>query len=298
MRKTHLAIATALALIVTGCGKPKATCSDDASRAALEAGIRENLTKIVLDRSKGDDGKYGVGGSKIRAAIAELKLVIENIRTTKEDPNSTRRFCTGNLKVVFGTQVFTDADKAREIAGMPNLENAADNAGIEKGVDYLKGDLDYSVQPTDDGAKVVAEFDAKDGKLDVFGEVLAASLLRSLLENQQRVEQDAAAMAEKEKQDAQNAANRASIEEATLARRSADSALGEVWKALEPGTRQQLLAGQRAWIKRKDATCKVQGLQGSTDPTEQQVVIQNCIASETRSRTSELQGFIGGDPEM
>ncbi len=282
-----------LAIALSACGKPNATCSDDASKAALEQAVRNGLEKVIVARSKDGDGKQVVGFSVIRAAIANLKLVFENIRTTKEDPNSTKKFCTGNLKIVFGTQVFADADKAREIAGLTSLTDATDTAGMEKGVDYLKGDLDYSVQPTDDGAKIVAEFASADAKLDVFGEVVAASLLRSGLETTQRLDKENAQLAEKQQQDAMNASNRARIEEAAIGRRSADEALSAVWRGLEPATRQQLLPEQRAWIKRKDATCKVQGLESSTDPTEQQLTTINCVASETRTRTNELQNYFG-----
>jgi uncharacterized protein YecT (DUF1311 family) len=67
------------------------------------------------------------------------------------------------------------------------------------------------------------------------------------------------------------------------------------WRALDPDTRQQLLPEQRIWIKRKDASCRVQGLQSSTDPTEQRAATLNCIASQTQARTSELQGYLEGD---
>ena len=283
----------ALSVTLSACGKPQATCSDDASKAALESAIRAGLEQVVEARSKDSAGNQLIGFSKIRAAIANIKFVIENIRTTKEDPNSTKRFCTSNIRIVFGTQVFADADRAREIAGLTNITQAADSSGIEKGVDYLKGDLDYSVQPTDDGSKVVAEFEAADAKLDLFGEVIAASLLRSGLENKQRIDQDNAALADKQRQNAIDAAGRASIEEASLNRKSADEALMAVWKGLDPATRQQLLPQQRVWIKRKDATCTVQGLQSSTDPIEQKVSTLNCITRETQSRTGELQGYLG-----
>ncbi len=292
--KFQALIGVALIIVLVACGKPQATCSDDASKAALESAIREGLEKVVAARSKDSEGNQLVGFSKIRAAIANIKLVLENIRTIKEDPNSTKKFCSGNLKIVFGTQVFNDADKAREIAGLSNLNDATSTVGIEKGVDYLQGDLEYSVQPTDDGTKVVAEFESKDAKLDVFGEVLAASLLRSGLESKQRTDQENAAQADKQRQDAVNAASRATIEEAAISRRTADEALTAVWRGLDPATRAELLPEQRAWIKRKDTTCKVQGLQSSTDPTEQKVAALNCVTSETQSRIGELQGRLDG----
>ena len=292
MKRFRLILAIVSALALGACGKANTTCSDEDAKAALEIAIRDSLQKIVLANAKGSDGKLAVGGSKVRAAIADLKLVIENIRTTKEDPNSTKRFCTGNLKIVFGTNVFDDAAKAREIAGLPGLDDAADAAGVDKGADYLTGDLDYSVQPTDDGIKIVAEFEDADAKLGVFGEVLAASLLRSNLENRQRMEAENAALAAKQEEEAINAANRASIEQATLARKTADEALTAVWQGLSPEVRQQLLAEQRVWIKRKDASCKVHGLQSATDPTGQAVATLNCQANEAQNRMGQLQNYL------
>lgn len=295
MKQIRLLLVVVAALALGACGKTSTTCSDTDAKGALENAIRDSLEKIVLANARDDEGKLAIGGSKVRAAIADLKLVIENIRTTKEDPNSTKRFCTGNLKIVFGTEVFADAEKAREIAGLPDLTNAADTAGVDKGADYLTGDLDYSVQPTDDGTKIVAEFEDADAKLGVFGEVLAASLLRSNLENKQRLDQENAAIAAKQEQDAINAANSASIAQAELARKTADEGLTAVWRGLPSEVRQQLLPEQRIWIKRKDATCKVQGLQSSTDPTEQKVNTLNCVANETQSRIGELQNYFQGE---
>lgn len=293
MFKKSTMFALACTMLLAACGKPNSNCSDAGSQSALEAAIREGLEKSILAQAKGDDGVLAVEASKVRAAIADLKLVIENIRTTKEDPNSTKKFCTGNLKIVFGTHVFADAEKSREIAGMPTLTQAVDRAALEKGVDYLKGDLDYSVQPTDDGSKVVAEFEAASNKLDVFGEVVAASLLKGNLENKQRMDQANAAAADKATQDALTAERQANLQQALVSRKAADVALGAAWQSLDPGMRQQLLPQQRAWIKRKDASCTVQGLQASTDPTEQKTAAENCVVSETQNRTNELQNYIG-----
>lgn len=293
--KWQLLIALVLSVALSACGKAETTCSSDAAKAALDSAFRSGLEKAVAAQTKDNNGNQLVDMSKIRAAIAALKAEVENIRTTKEDPNSTKKFCTGKIKIVFGTQVFADADKAREIAGLPNLAAAADTAGVEKGVDYIVSDLDYSVQPTDDGEKVVAEFEAADAKLDVYGEVVAASLLRSTLETKQRVDQENAAAAQKEQESAMAAANSAAIAEAEVNRKAADEALTAVWKGLDPGIRQSLLPQQRAWIARKDAMCKARGLQSSTDPTEQKVNAINCVTSETQSRISELQNYLGGE---
>jgi hypothetical protein len=170
IRKAKAALALALsAMLLAGCSAFGETdCSDQAAKDALETAIREGLEDVTLKRAKDKNGNLLIGSSSVRASIGKLKLIIEDICTTKEDPNSTKRFCTGSLKIVFSAETFQSADAARELLGLPKIETAIEGAELDKGVDYLKDMLDYSVQPTDDGSTVFAEFEGADGKLDIF----------------------------------------------------------------------------------------------------------------------------------
>lgn len=292
MRSSRVSVVLLGALLLSGCGQAAVSCSDDDAKSALEAAIRENLEKITIERAKGEDGSQPISNSAIRASISKIKLVIENIRTTKEDPDSTKRFCTGSLKIVFSTKTFSDASKARELVGLSDVEKMADAAYIEKGADYLKGDLDYNVQPTDDGEKIYAEFENADDKLQVFGEVVAASLLKSSIETQVRNEQEQEEFARKEEEAALDMQNAANLEQANVAAKSADQALTVAWQSLAPETRKRLLPQQRVWIKQKDSSCKVRGLQGSTVPAEQKAIEVLCKAEVSTERATQLQGYL------
>ena len=293
-KRTKFLLALALAsLALTACSAISGTnCSDEASKQALESAIREGLEKATIKQSKGDDGNYLISPSSIRASIAKIKLVIEDIRTTKEDPNSTKRFCTGTIKIVFSPETFEAAESARELVGLPKISIAVDDADLEKGADYLKGSLDYSVQPTDDGSKVFAEFDGSDGKLEIFGEVVAASLLRDRIENKIRVEKQEAEFARKQEEEAMQAMLNAGLEAASARRKASNEAIGVVWNSIDATTRQQLLPQQRAWIKLKDSTCRVEGLQHSTEPIEQKTAEADCQARENNSRAQQLQRYV------
>lgn len=43
---------------------------------------------------------------------------------------------------------------------MNNVRQLADNVGLEGGPDSFKHNIDYTVQPTDDGKKIYAETEA------------------------------------------------------------------------------------------------------------------------------------------
>lgn len=284
----------ACTIFLSSCSKLMETsCSDQASKDALEAAVRAGLEDLTLKRAKDENGDYLISASSIRASIGKVKLILEDIRTTKEDPDSTKRFCTGTLKIVFSPETFESADAARELVGLPKIANAIDEAELDKGVDYLKGSLDYNVQPTDDGAKVFAEFDGADGKLDIFGEVVAASLLRDRIENKVRVEKQEADLARKQEEQAMQAMLNADFEAAVAQRKASNEAIAVMWNSLDGDVRQQLLTQQRSWIKQKDTSCKVEGLQFSTDPTEQKTAEANCQTRENNNRSQQLNRFVG-----
>lgn len=290
--KSAIIVALAAMMLSACSGLTETGCSDEASKSALENAIREGLEKVTIDRAKDENGNSLIGTSSVRASIAKVKLMIEDIRTTKEDPDSTKRFCTGTLKIVFTPETFKAAEDAREMIGLPKISAAIDDAGLEKGADYIKGELDYSVQPTDDGQKVFAEFEGADGKLDIFGEIVAASLLRDKIENKIRVAKEEAEFARKQEEQAVQEMLTAEYEAAAAQRKASNEAIAVVWNSIDSETRQQLLPQQKAWIKQKDAGCKVEGLQYSTEPTEQKTAEATCQARENNRRMEELRRYI------
>lgn len=292
MKKPKIVFALLATLALSGCGKSAVECSSTEAKAALETAIREGLEKSAIERVKAEDGSQPISTSSIRASIANIKLIIENIRTTKEDPNSTKRFCTGSLKIVFTPETLAAASRARELVNLSNVEKMADDANVEKGADYLKTDLDYNVQPTDDGKRVFAEFEDASSKLDVFGEVVAASLLKSQIEAQVSENQQQAEAAQKEQEAALGAARSANLEQANLAYKTAEQALNVMWQAIDSETKKGLLAQQRVWLKQRDANCKVEGIQSSTDSAEQKLSELQCKANYNNERTSQLQNYV------
>ena len=291
MRKLLLSVVALSTTLITSCSLSETSCSDEDAKVALEAAIRKGLENVSMERAADDDGDLLIGASAIRASISNLKLIIDDIRTTKKDPDSTKRFCTGNLKIVFSPETFASANSARELVGLPKLDAAIDRADLEKGVDYLKGSLDYSVQPTDDRKKVFAEFDGESNKLDIFGEVVAASLLKTKIETKVRLQKEEEEFARKQEEEAvQNKLN-ADLEAAMALRKASNEAIGVVWNSIQSEVRQQLLPQQRAWIKQKDAGCRVEGLQESTNSIEQRTVEAYCQARLNNERTNQLRQY-------
>ena len=102
-------------LSVAACGRTAPVqCTAESAQTPVVDIVKEQLERSVgRDLRSGGDGT-AASSSKIRAAIAQLVITIEDIRTSKEDPNSSKRFCTGTLRIRFPAEVLSDADRARE----------------------------------------------------------------------------------------------------------------------------------------------------------------------------------------
>lgn len=186
--KTQAIALTCILATLAGCDSSPSPvdCSDQSAIDAVTAAIKEGIEASAGNRVQGADGTRLVLTSKIRSAIGQLKFSIEAVRTTKEDPESTKRYCTGKLKVVYGINMLKDAEYVRKQANLDSVNSLADKSKIERFSDYFKVDLDYDVQPTDDGKQTIATIENSSDKIDVFAEIVASHLLKPALDEAQR----------------------------------------------------------------------------------------------------------------
>lgn len=287
-----IAALVASSCMVAGCSrKAEVSCSSpDATSTTIDV-LKQALEKQAFSAMSSAGSGEAPSKSSIRAAIAQLVISFEDIRTTREDPNSTKKFCEGTLKIRFPAEDLTNADEARSAAGLNTVTQLADANDVDREADTFSAKADYDVQPTDTGDKVFAQTETKSPIMTVASEVLASSLLHSVL-------QRAAAQAQQEQQTQQAQQNAALSEQkaADLNSAKTDDQLATqsilaVWKAIPPSTRAQLLPQQRAWARKKDADCHVTAASASTDPTDMEVARLKCDTSTTQERISFLQQF-------
>jgi hypothetical protein len=159
----------ALSMVLSGCSKVTGTlssgttCGDDEPKKLLTEQVRTAITK-QMNKIATD---FSVDQSWVRASVDQLKISLENVRTSKSDPDSTKKFCESTVKVVIPMTLLDEADKARESLVNSNLSGSANfnlpirdlfrAANFEVGADTVQKDVSYSVQPTDDGKKVYLE---------------------------------------------------------------------------------------------------------------------------------------------
>lgn len=270
-----------------GAGAGSGCSSADASAVTLDI-IRDEIIRSAADT--GEDGPR-LTKSKIRASVRQLKLSLEDIRTSKDDPNSSKQFCTATVKMVAPAQMVLDADATRRMAELNSVEELADTANVEKQANAFRAEIDFNVQPTDDGDKLFAEIESGLEAVQFFGELVQDHLLKSTLldatAEAQRLEAERNAAIETATRDMQSA----SLEEARATNRTAVEAINAIWKAIPPDARNRMLPFQRAWIKKTEASCKLEAAAQGSDSAAMEVARLNCESRAQEERAQYLQRF-------
>lgn len=287
-------------LSLAACGAKVEDCSGAGAKETATAVIKEQIEKSVMENVKGENGERRVGKSKVRATIGQLALSFVDIRTTKSDPNSTKRFCTGRLKIALPDAVITDAETAREKGGMDTIDKLADRQDVERNANSFTSDIDFNVQPTDDGAKVYAEIEDGEATFSFFGEVLASHLLRSEIESAQIAAEQAAAeqrraeeAAMAEQAAAENNQKKAQLMQAQAENKLASQAINAVWSQISDDARKNLGDIQQAWKLKKNADCIIEAGATSTDAIVREAARLSCDSRQVNQRANYLRQYVG-----
>lgn len=295
----HTAIIAITAFAIIGCGKQKATCSGVDELSVVKKIVLDEAEKLVT-KEKHDDGSSIFNAASARATISKITVAFEDIRTSKEDPNSTKVFCEGTIKIVVPSELLNTAEEGRKLANFGSVSALASTSSMEQSANSFTRSIEYSAQPTDDGKSVYAELTDATSIADFISEMTAASLLKPMLEAKNIAEAKAteaanqAAAAQQLQNEQQQAQLRAEQQAADLSLAQEQNALtnqviNELWKSISEEDRNILLGSQRAWIKKKDVDCKIEAAGRSTDPTEIEIFRLNCDTSATKARIDEIR---------
>lgn len=291
------------AVLLSSCSKLEATCSGEDSLKLVSEIISEDAEKYLADQKR-DDGSVIFSPASVRATLSKVSITIENIRTSKKDPNSTKVFCEGSLKISPTPEILKQADEARKESNLVTISDEAKNQLFEQSANAFVKAIEYTVQPTDDGKSVFVEVSTPKSFSVLLGEMVGFSILEPMIQAQ-KVEKMQAEAAEKQQEEEQrieserllNEQKKAQME-ANLAMAKNENALAnqtinELWKEYPTDSKKIMLEAQRAWVKKKELDCKVEAASISTDESEKEIARLNCDTRATKSRVYELQNALG-----
>ena len=173
-------------LILSACDKQisKTNCSSEIAHKLVRQTITDAVEKETSDEKYSNTGRFIFDKAKIRASLDQVQITVESVRTTKEDPNSSKKFCSGVLKVTIPATILADADQSKELENKPKISEDARELNIDNNINtFTKKDFEFSVQPTDDGKELYVESENTIW-VELLHDVIRSALLKPILEIQ------------------------------------------------------------------------------------------------------------------
>ena len=281
------------ALMLSGCDQVKTmtgsgvSCNNETAKELVVETFSKSISDAAGERVKQliSEENITIDMGKLRAALKQMTFNVNDVRTNSSDPNSKKEYCVTQFVVNIPAQMIKDADAARAVYEENNIAQSAVLSDLTFESNQLKKELDYIVQPTDDGKKVYVTLENPDALAFFVRDIAVDSLLKSARQNAAEVAQQ-----EQMKQEAQAVADAEEyqsvlISEAKVNLDRANENLNLVWNATTKEVRSQLLDEQRLWIKKRDLECKLE----SNDTDNPEVYRINCETNITTQRTNELK---------
>jgi hypothetical protein len=282
--------------------KQEVACNGETAKSVVASLLKDELVKRVTADFAGQAAvaNSNVDGSVIRATVEKISIAIEDVLTTKSDPNSTKKFCSSTLKLSIPAEVLSDSDAARNILALGNSHQQALQAGVDFDANTVKATLEYSVQPTDDGQKIYGSTSGQNAAVTFASTLVEQSLLKNALAQQKAAQaqrQQEQALKEQQRQaeidQAQAAQIDAALKKAKSDIKAANDAINVVWNAGSKDWRQGLLPEQRLWQAQRENSCKLKALDAETSGSASfETDRVNCEVQMTIDRTQVLRASL------
>ena len=293
MQTVRLIAMASAALILASCNRIGAVeCNNAAGQAVISSLLSDQIIQATRDQLGIAINEPLTNEAKIKATVAQIKILIEDIRTTKKDEASSKRGCAATVKLVLPLNMIADAEKFHTNNQLQSISSLTDAVGLQRSADSYTHQLTYSVQPTDDKKKVYGEVEAFGPVANALGEIIAAHMVLPMVEANQQSEATAAAAQQALLDQQTQAQSQADLELATAENKLAIQAYAEVWKSLPDTVRAQNVEIQRAWAKKKTADCNIKAAETSTDPLIKEAARLRCETEQTQGRVEELKGLM------
>ncbi|WP_168787575.1 lysozyme inhibitor LprI family protein [Paraburkholderia aromaticivorans] len=274
-------------------------CNGDDAKSVVTSILKDQLIKQVTSDFAGQTSvaASNVDGSLIRATVEKISIAIDDVLTSKSDPNSTKKFCSATLKLEVASDVVANSDVARSMLSLTSSHQQALQAGVDFDANTIKAPFDYNVQPTDDGKKLYGSTSENNAALTFASTLIEQSLLKDALAKQKadqaQQQQQQALQAQQQQAEiaqAQEAESQATLQKAQADIKAANDAINVVWNAGSKEWRQGMLPEQRLWLAQRENDCKIKALgDGASDTVAFQTSKLNCEVQVTLDRTQVLK---------
>ncbi len=182
MNKNTLIALFFISLLVSGCNSPIEYCSTSETEQALDNLLTEQAIQLTsVKKSDYYDGASLFGTIKIRAALAQIRIDLENIKKVKQDIGGHKSSCSAQLKITIPPPMLSDVDLVRDTQHQLRIIPYAKQLHIDNSNNVFLQNIDYSVHAAKDIKTPTVNFE-NSSFAHLLDEIVTAVLLKSTLE--------------------------------------------------------------------------------------------------------------------
>ncbi|MBP8027720.1 MAG: DUF1311 domain-containing protein [Acinetobacter sp.] len=262
-------------------------CDDENAKQLVVEGFSKTVSDIASKRVKEliDTENVTIDMGKLRSTLQQITFNVNDVRTNNSDPNSKKQYCVTEFVVKVPDQMVKDADAARAVYDENNIAQAAVLSDLSFEANQLKKEIEYLVQPTDDGKKVYVTLENPDALAYFVRDIAVDSLVKTARQNAAEVAKQDEIKRVAEEEAAAQEYQSVLISEAKTNLDKANENLNLVWNSTTKEVRSRLLDEQKIWLKKRELECKLE----SSNSDNPEVYRINCETNMTTQRTSELR---------
>jgi len=280
-------------LVVSGCDKVQSItgasvkCNDETAKQLVVESFSKTVSDISAERVKEliDTENVTIDMGKLRSTLQQITFNVNDVRTNNSDPNSKKQYCATEFLVKIPAQIIKDADAARAVYDENNIAQAAVLSDLSFEANQLKKEIEYLVQPTDDGKKVYVTLENPDALAYFVRDIAVDSLVKTARQNAAEVAKQEEMKRVADEEAAAQEYQSVLVAEAKTNLDKANENLNLVWNSTTKEVRNQLLDEQRIWLKKRELECKLE----SSNSDNPEIYRLNCETNMTSQRTNELR---------
>lgn len=280
-------------LVVSGCDKVQSItgasvkCNDETAKQLVVESFSKTVSDISAERVKEliDTENVTIDMGKLRSTLQQITFNVNDVRTNNSDPNSKKQYCATEFLVKIPEQMIKDADAARAVYDENNIAQAAVLSDLSFEANQLKKEIEYLVQPTDDGKKVYVTLENPDALAYFVRDIAVDSLVKTARQNAAEVAKQEEMKRVADEEAAAQEYQSVLVAEAKTNLDKANENLNLVWNSTTKEVRNQLLDEQRIWLKKRELECKLE----SSNSDNPEIYRLNCETNMTSQRTNELR---------
>ena len=321
-----VAISLPLFLGLSACDKVSTmtqsgtSCGDASSLELVNSLLTDNLQAQVRSVASYEDTR--IDSASLRASANQVSFRLDDVRTTKKDPNSTKQFCSATLTTTLDADMIKRANFVRDYYEQGTLDEGAFQQDLNMDGNTLTYDLEYAVQPTDDGKKTFGQLQNGMELLDFAATAVVyamqknevqAQKARAQIENTQNaiaerkaIAEEQALIAQAEAQAGREVADELAQASREMARELASIAAEQakaktmmdykrkefniLWKSASAEIREALAEGQQEWVAERDEICI--DIARESEPARQEIARMECITELLGERYYKVKEYI------